>query len=324
MDGEEQATCSICLNPLLNDAVGALRCGHVFHQECIEKWIIAADARAKCALCNKETQSLHVRRLEFLLSPVPLRSPAEIDRLQIATAEEREHELLSLRSELEAAEAAVQEAHTEIADLQEDVQTSKQIRGQLEQLSRDDEDETEILEAELAQTSANCAKLLVSIDSQNDMLKRYFPVRRACENDQDLHEERRKLIRPTERAGQLHVALVSAIAQEAETCNSTRERITAAEDAENKLSKFKKHEVQIRSELSEEKRLIDAGHGGVNQKRPHEGLDGRSSKVPRQVTVEVADKLRGLDSNFGESDLLFMSLPRRPATAKGLLSRKRG
>lgn len=251
MDGDEQTSCSICLTPLISEPVSALRCGHVFHQECIAKWISAADCKAKCALCNKATHSHHVRNLEFLLVPVPARSPEEIARWENATDEEREKELSSLCSEQEADEAAEQEAHAELAKLQAYVQSCKESRHAMELDGCDDEEMSTVLQEEGAQVSEKCINLRVSIDKQIDSLKRAFPVTKPREADQDLREERRKMriILPKLRAAQLHEALVATIAQEAESDIAARERKAAAEDIENRLSKAKKHELQYRCDL---------------------------------------------------------------------------
>jgi hypothetical protein len=47
-----QPTCSICLEAYTpNSRVRCLPCNHVFHAECIDKWVTK---KAECALCKKE------------------------------------------------------------------------------------------------------------------------------------------------------------------------------------------------------------------------------------------------------------------------------
>ena len=47
----ETKTCSICLDDL--DLGVKLKCGHIYHQECINKWITTEFSMdKKCPLCN--------------------------------------------------------------------------------------------------------------------------------------------------------------------------------------------------------------------------------------------------------------------------------
>ena len=51
-DVEEIPTCSICLSEFEeNDAIKTLRCGHMFHTECIDPWLI--NSRALCPVCRR-------------------------------------------------------------------------------------------------------------------------------------------------------------------------------------------------------------------------------------------------------------------------------
>jgi hypothetical protein len=44
-------TCSICLNEVKRTRRNAIRCGHIFHQTCIEKW--KEQGKYTCPVCRK-------------------------------------------------------------------------------------------------------------------------------------------------------------------------------------------------------------------------------------------------------------------------------
>lgn len=47
-DKKEENECSICLENIEEDSKKIVKCGHMFHTECISKWLEAHD---KCPLC---------------------------------------------------------------------------------------------------------------------------------------------------------------------------------------------------------------------------------------------------------------------------------
>lgn len=51
-DVEEKPTCTICLCEYEEgDAVKMLRCGHSFHSDCIDPWLI--NKKALCPICRR-------------------------------------------------------------------------------------------------------------------------------------------------------------------------------------------------------------------------------------------------------------------------------
>lgn len=51
-DVEEKPACSVCLCEFEErDLIKKLRCGHVFHAECIDPWLI--NAKAVCPICRQ-------------------------------------------------------------------------------------------------------------------------------------------------------------------------------------------------------------------------------------------------------------------------------
>eukprot|EP00434_Breviolum_minutum_P009409 symbB.v1.2.008287.t1/scaffold519.1/size192877/15 len=48
--------CSVCLHPFeRNDAVSALPCSHIFHKDCISRWLL--ERCTACPLCNDSMMS---------------------------------------------------------------------------------------------------------------------------------------------------------------------------------------------------------------------------------------------------------------------------
>ena len=51
-DLENHTLCSVCLSEFENgELVKTLRCGHMFHTECIDPWLI--NERALCPVCRQ-------------------------------------------------------------------------------------------------------------------------------------------------------------------------------------------------------------------------------------------------------------------------------
>ena len=52
VDPESQPTCAICLSDFKDhDAIKTLRCGHFFHSNCIDPWLI--NEKALCPVCRQ-------------------------------------------------------------------------------------------------------------------------------------------------------------------------------------------------------------------------------------------------------------------------------
>ena len=59
LDCKLDSKCSFCMNCLDKDEdVWELPCGHIFHQDCIKKWL--KEYSYKCPICRKETGEGHI------------------------------------------------------------------------------------------------------------------------------------------------------------------------------------------------------------------------------------------------------------------------
>lgn len=82
-ESEKEETCTVCLSDFEeNENIRKLRCNHIFHPECIEKWL---DINKKCPMCRKEidndpnappAQYRPLPRLMDLVAPPAMRRPA--------------------------------------------------------------------------------------------------------------------------------------------------------------------------------------------------------------------------------------------------------
>ncbi|XP_054276160.1 E3 ubiquitin-protein ligase RFWD3-like [Macrosteles quadrilineatus] len=83
-EGEDGSLCTICMCPLTNSGthrVVCLRCGHIFGQACVERWIKVGcnNGARRCPTCNKKAALKDIRVL-YLPKVVPL-DTIERDRI---------------------------------------------------------------------------------------------------------------------------------------------------------------------------------------------------------------------------------------------------
>lgn len=91
-DEEDGQTCPVCFDAWSNSGshrVVSLKCGHLFGQSCIERWIHSAGKSARCPQCNvpalkKDVWPIYVRNLKAI-------DTTERDRALAALEREKEH-----------------------------------------------------------------------------------------------------------------------------------------------------------------------------------------------------------------------------------------
>lgn len=246
--------CVICLTPLL-ESIGALRCGHVFHQDCIAQWV--AQGKGKCPQCNKACRLEDVRRLSLEMAPAL--APEELQRIQTASTEERERRQEALLSEQAELEDEVGRKDAELLLLQDLCQDCKRRRGDVKEQQRKLDEECSELSADLTTSTEACAALQAGLDAGlRRIQQRRLPVPQLRDDDADLREERRKCragARPVDRARQLHEALVAALQQERASTRERSQRETALKQVEDELKELQQSEVKLRRELEDRRAL---------------------------------------------------------------------
>mmetsp|Transcript_18097 Transcript_18097/g.35526 ORF Transcript_18097/g.35526 Transcript_18097/m.35526 type:complete len:374 (-) Transcript_18097:110-1231(-) len=275
--------CSICLQELLPQAACALRCGHVFHASCCQEWINKGNSN--CPQCKKTARIEQLRILEFEVAEVPW-ALDDVQRLQQASAEEREQLHQKLTAELAEIKTELHQASEELEGHRDAASESKRARRELESKVPHIEAELKELRAEKESKVLSNASLCAQVDSQNNRQRqsrnRIWSQSRGVihEDDPDAREEKRKLrtMRPSDRARQLHDAVVSARQQEVEINRIALERERALQELDEELVRVTRLEQRLRRELSES---LEGG-------RRHRSETSSSSKVAESTASAAA------------------------------------
>lgn len=350
MSGEDGSNCLICHEPFLASAVGALKCGHTYHQNCVVIWL-SQNKSAGCPLCKTKCKSSEMRTLDFHVKQTPTQSPEELRRLEAATLEERQRKVDELTAKRAEVAAATLENDAELGGVCEIVMHYKRQRREHEQGSCVHKLEYARHSDELLEATKTVCAIRAGLDAEASRLLRKLPIKQPREGDPDLHEVRRKLrggLRPAEQTRQLHEALYSVLQQESEKMRDKNQREAANKRAEDELRDLRHHEVQGRRELDDLR--SNADHVASSQissqasnvpppasqssssstisapPRPGSAGSGATAPCPQAPTVEVVTPhgVTGLpvDDDDEDVNMLYGGAPsRRPAiSARSILS----
>jgi hypothetical protein len=100
--------CSICLEPLTQNAATALPCGHRFHKDCIVNWL--SRSQGKCPNCKQRITNIPYTSIEEELEPEPEYEPLILDPIL-----RRQHILERMR-EIELLEREIEELRPQLPD----------------------------------------------------------------------------------------------------------------------------------------------------------------------------------------------------------------
>ena len=101
--------CSICLEPLTQNAATALPCGHRFHKDCIVNWL--SRSQGKCPNCKQRITNIpYISTVEPELEPEPEYEPLILDPIL-----RRQHILERMR-EIELWEREIEELRPQVPD----------------------------------------------------------------------------------------------------------------------------------------------------------------------------------------------------------------
>eukprot|EP00747_Dinoflagellata_sp_TGD_P183255 gnl/TRDRNA2_/TRDRNA2_37997_c0_seq1.p1 gnl/TRDRNA2_/TRDRNA2_37997_c0~~gnl/TRDRNA2_/TRDRNA2_37997_c0_seq1.p1 ORF type:complete len:478 (-),score=100.36 gnl/TRDRNA2_/TRDRNA2_37997_c0_seq1:83-1360(-) len=282
---DESATCTICLGELLTEddkGVCALECGHAFHLECIVLYIELRDKTCiDCPQCRRVCPQTSIRNLYFDVTHVPSRMLEDLHHLESESAEQRSELQASLRDELTTMETAFEVAGQELAELQEGVQACKRARKDAEQRGQAAEAKASELAESILHAREQSAELQAHLDVQSERLLRKLPVSRPRTGDEDLNNERQKLkvLKPVDRAKQLHAAYASARQQEQDCVVQLNQRQQALEEAEAELRRLQKEEAKLRRDLSERRDEAES------QLSPPDAIERREAEERRGVAA---------------------------------------
>eukprot|EP00812_Abedinium_dasypus_P007458 NODE_1949_length_1029_cov_129.537988.p1 GENE.NODE_1949_length_1029_cov_129.537988~~NODE_1949_length_1029_cov_129.537988.p1 ORF type:complete len:272 (+),score=70.58 NODE_1949_length_1029_cov_129.537988:132-947(+) len=187
------------------------------------------------------------------------------------------------------------------------------------------EAEASELGALLQQTAEHSASLQTTCDKQNQQLQRRLPIACPREDDSDLLAERLKLrmVRPTDRAKQLHEAVVSALKQAAQSGAMQRESASALAEVEGQLADLRRLDAGLRSELAERRGEAESQREREREAEVQREGAQRSKRVivevasphglSHRVAVEVASPLGGSAGADEDADMLYGAAPPRAA-----------
>ena len=55
IDREEGLACAVCVEDFVSgDTVRVLRCGHRFHLECCDRWLLGCEHEVQCPMCKAD------------------------------------------------------------------------------------------------------------------------------------------------------------------------------------------------------------------------------------------------------------------------------
>lgn len=315
MSEEEGSVCLVCHEVLSVSAIGALRCGHVYHPNCIAQWLAQGeDESGECPQCKATNRTDAVRTLDFDVKAVPPQCPEELRRMESATLEERERRRQELATEKAEVVAMQGEVDSDLAQLKASAQDHSRAQREADQRSGVLQKQHLKLSALLLHEKELCATLQTSLDAQTVRLqcKRRPPP--PCESDPDLRQERRKLrsgCRPADRARQLHEALTSALQQE-------REKMQDKSQPEDVLKKLEKELTDVRQLEAQHRAKVEA-----QQSLSCFPLSSQTSNNRAEsASVSTSSTRHTAVASSGEADTVNGNLERSEAACAGLAQKK--
>mmetsp|Transcript_3639 Transcript_3639/g.6489 ORF Transcript_3639/g.6489 Transcript_3639/m.6489 type:complete len:361 (+) Transcript_3639:74-1156(+) len=267
-NNEEVESCIICQDAILKHPTAALRCGHVYHRDCIASWLVQCkDSWKPCPQCKKLTTEKQVRQLDYEVVELPPSLEDVLHDLR-ATRAERRSRKIALRNEWRAACRDLRRQAEEARRANEEASACKAERLKIEEATKVAEDTIKELAAVMQEEMRKRQGVTSYLDQQNERQLNQLPIKPVADGDPDVLEERKKLRNgPAERVRVLHKALLSAMVQEQQALGIAKERKAAAAQAEEERRllqeevasmELRLHRLGRRSQGSQEEASQDA------------------------------------------------------------------
>lgn len=263
MGAEEGSICVICHESFLDSPVGALKCGHVYHRNCIVLWFAEREAHklaSECPQCKKRCRMDHVRTLAFEVKQIPGYAPEELRRLEALSLEECEASRTELCDEKASLEATVSESEMDLAALSILANDFKSARDELESEISMCKEEQKDASAEYEEEKTACFSIQAGLDAEEPRWQKKMPIKRTREGDVDVRDERRRVrsgMKVADRARLLDETVSSAMQQESEKIRDTKYRDEASRKAEAELMELRQLEAQTRRDLDERQSAVE-------------------------------------------------------------------
>lgn len=259
MDDQGAAQCSICHDDFLSQEVCALKCGHVYHSECVRAWLTTkTKSSGGCPQCKKPARANEIRVLHFQMGDVSSETLGEVLRFESASEAERERYEAEFLAEHKAAKEELLRVEGEIEEVQRSALASKKMRH--EALGPEVAEKDAQLHAarkELEERTVECMQMQVELDEATSYQQRRLPIPPVREEDPDVHEERKRLriIQASDRALQLHKSIVSSRQMLEETRKLKMDRLSEGEAMEDEVKRRRQLDSRLRRRLSEQAEL---------------------------------------------------------------------
>lgn len=253
IDEDSAVQCLICLSALIDRPVCTLRCGHVYHGDCMHDWLTKSKGNGSCPQCKQMSRAAQLRVLDFKTAEVPTQSVEQLYRLESFTASQRDDFVAEMAEGCNLAEKELAETEMLLAEMHDSATDKLQSRRNV----RDEIKEGELRILDLREVheerSTECTQCQSELDAMNMSQQRRLPIQIIKDSDPDLLDMRRvlKSVRPGDRAKQLHQRLVKTRQLADDTRQLVAERKKAVAEAEQELKRQRQKDSKLRRQLSD-------------------------------------------------------------------------
>lgn len=220
--------CIICLENLLPQKISALLCGHVYHADCIQKWL--SQGRPGCPQCKKKTPPGSVRCLHLETFKV-----TDEERRLLSDPEERARRIENLTAERDNDLALIEQLSFQQAQSKVLERDHKLARLEVEKHIPEAKKEFAEFQECVTRASRDVAEMQTHLDQED------------C--DCDSQEERRKS--QFQKCKTLLDEINAFRQQLIEAPGLTEERIAVFEKNAQELDELRQHERELRNRLED-------------------------------------------------------------------------
>lgn len=223
---DPDSMCVVCQESLLSSPACALVCGHVYHTQCFQQWLLK-NRKGDCIQCRAPAPLDKMRTLDFEVMELPPRALGEVKRLMALSPEERVLLTDGVRSGSVELASELQQMESQASKEEEDSQERKRKFAQVEEADKELTKAWTRLKRRSDSAVGNGEKLRAEISR---FQRRVPQADDSVADGRDLQEERNLLrsgLSPADRARQLHESLLEIRRRAAKSTHEQRVRMAA-------------------------------------------------------------------------------------------------